>query len=88
MLACLMANDRYANRWTPSDRIPRKRFWFLQSLERLVDHPGFDDSGMRLTRADVGDRSKAFSIYSYDPNDNRYKITTKDYCEVIQQIFA
>ena len=58
---------------------------FLRFLERLVHYPVFNDSGHRVTKADIVDHSKAFSIYFNDPYGNRYEITTYDTNYVARQ---
>lgn len=51
-------------------------------LERLEDHPVFDNRGRQQTRADAKDHGQAFSIYFNDPYGNRYEVTTYDHDQV------
>ena len=59
---------------------------FLRFLDRLKEHPVFDDRGEQVTAGDVRDHDKAYSIYFSDPWGHRYELTTYDYGEVSEQL--
>ncbi len=55
---------------------------FITFLDRLNEAAILNDRGARLTRDQVMDHDKAWSIYFVDPYGNRYEITTYDYAFV------
>lgn len=59
---------------------------FLSFLDRLVDVEVFDVGGNRMTRKDVRDHDRAFSIYFCDPWGHRYEITSYDADEIRQAL--
>lgn len=52
---------------------------FLQLLSRLDAVPVFDAEKQQVTKQDVVDHDKSWSIYFCDPYGNRLEITTYDY---------
>jgi catechol 2,3-dioxygenase-like lactoylglutathione lyase family enzyme len=59
---------------------------FLAFLERLEEIEVNDGSGARLTKADVIDHDKSFSVYFCDPDRNPYELTTYDYETVARSL--
>ncbi|MEM8795347.1 MAG: VOC family protein [Pseudomonadota bacterium] len=55
---------------------------FLAFLGKLDVLDLKDDKGQELTRADIVDHGRAWSIYFADPDQNRLEVTTYDYAVV------
>ena len=55
---------------------------FMRFLDRLEEHPVFDDRGEQVTARNIRDHDKAYSIYFCDPWGHRYELTTYDYGEI------
>ena len=57
---------------------------FCMFLDRLSDHPVFDEGGKSATSLEVVDHDMAFSVYFNDPDGNSLELTTYD-CKYVSK---
>src|SRR5262245_7732499 len=61
---------------------------FMDFLNHIESNPVYNNDGQRITRQNVKDHHKAWSIYFCDPYGNRYEVTSYNYNLIRSQLSA